>query len=93
MEDPQFQYSEQLEILIDMGFEKDVTMSALTHFKGDISKVINKLYPKQSKEYNYDETVREINIPAGLLNVGNSILFISLLRQFIPTNILYDTFI
>jgi hypothetical protein len=93
MESPQFQYSEQLEVLIDMGFEKEATMNVLSHFKGDISKVLNKLKPTSEKEYNYEENTREINIPSGLSNIGNSTLFISMLHQLIPTNILYATII
>ena len=73
---PNFQYPEQLNQLIAMGFDREISMTALTHFKGDIDQALRQLEPKQQsvtpEDINYEAITRVTTTPSGLLNVGNS---------------------
>jgi hypothetical protein len=73
-----FQYSEQLEKLVSMGFDRETSMTSLAHFKGDIEQVLKQLDPKPmpatQPEINFEEIIRETTTPSGLINVGNSII-------------------
>jgi hypothetical protein len=75
---PNFQYHQQLEKLVSMGFDRESSMNSLTHFKGDIEQVLKQLDPKPlpsaPAEINYEEITRETTTPSGLINVGNSII-------------------